>query len=47
MNTKQPSSGVQCGNIFLFGVAEDQLHPVGSDDPPKLSVIATQHTKLW
>ncbi len=34
INTKQPLSGVLCGNITLFGVAEDHLHPVGSGDPP-------------
>ncbi len=53
INTKQPSSGVLCVNITLFGVVEDPLHHAGSVDPPpilrhpKLSDIATQHTRLW
>ncbi len=34
INTKQPSSGVLCDNITLFGVAEDHLRAVGSGDPP-------------
>ncbi len=32
--TKLPSSGVLCGNITEFGLADDYLHPVGSDDSP-------------
>ncbi len=29
-NTKQPSTGVMCVNITLFGVAKDPLSPLDS-----------------
>ncbi len=33
IKTKQSSSGILYGNITLFGVAADQLHPADSGDP--------------
>ncbi len=32
--TKLPESGVLCGNITEFGVAEDHLSQQGEEDPP-------------
>ncbi len=32
--TKLPESGVSCGNTTDFGVAENQLSPQDTDDPP-------------
>ncbi len=45
--TKLPESGVLCGNITEFGVAEDHLSRQGEGDPRdfKQSDIATQHTR--